>query len=256
MGKIFSVTALVIGSAVSFAPAGVMGATFSFSDDFSPPSAAWSNSTGNWTASGGKYYAQQPNNNPEAISFLPFVFTNASDQVTVTINSLGDGGILFEAPSKTNYLLSVLGGAGYGQGLRGGTAGNSAYWATYANPSATFNLVSPAFNPGSTYTVTIAVVNGLFTLYNDPSGTFDGSSVPLTSYDDPGLSKFQLGLYDDQPNTTTGSGFGPAQSFSTFSVAGTVPESSTWAMLLLGFAGLGFAGYRSRRWEASGAARA
>jgi hypothetical protein len=24
----------------------------------------------------------------------------------------------------------------------------------------------------------------------------------------------------------------------------TVPESSTWAMMLLGFAGLGFAGYR------------
>jgi hypothetical protein len=30
----------------------------------------------------------------------------------------------------------------------------------------------------------------------------------------------------------------------------TVPESSTWAMMLIGFAGLGFAGYRSgrRRW--------
>ncbi len=27
----------------------------------------------------------------------------------------------------------------------------------------------------------------------------------------------------------------------------TVPESSTWAMMLLGFAGLGFAGYRARR---------
>jgi hypothetical protein len=29
--------------------------------------------------------------------------------------------------------------------------------------------------------------------------------------------------------------------------AGTVPEPSTWAMLLIGFAGLGFAGYRGAR---------
>jgi hypothetical protein len=33
----------------------------------------------------------------------------------------------------------------------------------------------------------------------------------------------------------------------TFSAAGTVPEASTWAMILLGFAGLGFAGYRKAR---------
>jgi hypothetical protein len=34
---------------------------------------------------------------------------------------------------------------------------------------------------------------------------------------------------------------------------GSVPEPSTWAMMLLGFAGLGFAGYRStRRTAASG----
>ena len=30
-------------------------------------------------------------------------------------------------------------------------------------------------------------------------------------------------------------------------VSGAVPESSTWAMMLLGFAGLGFAGFRSRK---------
>ena len=29
--------------------------------------------------------------------------------------------------------------------------------------------------------------------------------------------------------------------------SGVVPESSTWAMMLLGFAGLGYAGYRARR---------
>jgi hypothetical protein len=30
-------------------------------------------------------------------------------------------------------------------------------------------------------------------------------------------------------------------------IGGAVPESSTWAMMLVGFAGLGFAGYRSTR---------
>ncbi len=33
----------------------------------------------------------------------------------------------------------------------------------------------------------------------------------------------------------------------TVNVSAGVPEPSTWAMMLLGFAGLGFAGYRSRK---------
>jgi hypothetical protein len=33
--------------------------------------------------------------------------------------------------------------------------------------------------------------------------------------------------------------------------AGTVPEPSTWAMMLLGFAGLGFTAYRKARRAAS-----
>ena len=37
-------------------------------------------------------------------------------------------------------------------------------------------------------------------------------------------------------------------------VTATVPESSTWAMMLLGFAGLGFAGYRKSRKAAALAA--
>ena len=32
-----------------------------------------------------------------------------------------------------------------------------------------------------------------------------------------------------------------------FAIGGAVPEPSTWAMMLLGFAGLGFAGHRSTR---------
>jgi hypothetical protein len=36
--------------------------------------------------------------------------------------------------------------------------------------------------------------------------------------------------------------------------ASLVPEPSTWAMMLLGFAGLGFVGYRRQRQRLAGAA--
>jgi hypothetical protein len=35
-----------------------------------------------------------------------------------------------------------------------------------------------------------------------------------------------------------------------FALGGAVPEPSHWAMMLFGFAGLGFAGYRSTRRQA------
>ena len=64
-------------------------------------------------------------------------------------------------------------------------------------------------------------------------------------------------LFDNGVSPTTGvnyGGFGVAVATSAISenyVAGGVtanlPEPSTWAMMLLGFAGLGFAGYRRSR---------
>jgi hypothetical protein len=41
-----------------------------------------------------------------------------------------------------------------------------------------------------------------------------------------------------------------------FALGGAVPEPSTWAMMLVGFAGLGFAGSRSTRRQAAVAFRA
>jgi len=60
--------------------------TFTFTDNFSPPSPLWSNSVGNWTASNGNYFAQSPNNNPVTYSGLPYVFTNSNLVLTVTVN--------------------------------------------------------------------------------------------------------------------------------------------------------------------------
>ncbi len=245
---------LCLAIALAIAPAVASAATINFSDNFSPQqSPLWSNSTGSWTSSGGTYYATAPNNNPLALSSLPYVLNGVNDQVTVTVNKLGDGGLIFQAPGGgANALLLVLGGNGYGNGNRGGNAGSSAYWATNAPNNfygVTSNEAYNVFTPGNNYTVTVTDKNGLFTLYSDPNGAFNGSSVALTSFSDPGLSSFQVGLYDTQPNTTSGNGFGAAQSFSNFSLSGELaaPGPTPGAGLLsLGFLVLAGALTRAR----------
>ena len=52
------------------------------------------------------------------------------------------------------------------------------------------------------------------------------------------------GFFPDKPTPPPNNGLPPFQ----MEVLGiAVPETSTWALMLLGFAGLGYAGYR-RRW--------
>jgi hypothetical protein len=56
-------------------------------------------------------------------------------------------------------------------------------------------------------------------------------------------------VYGESPNEQTGLS-GPT----VIATSGAVPEPSTWAMMLLGFAGLGFAGYRTSRKTVAAAA--
>lgn len=194
--------------------------TVSFSDLFSPAaSSAWNNFTGGWTTSGGTYYATAPNNNPAAVTLLPY---NLSDlTVTVTVNNVGDGGILLhndyqQSPAFSNNPADgvelIIGGDGYGQGSRGGGAGNSIYWADA--DGSVINAASGVVTPGGTYTVTVTVQGDLYSAY------LNGSSTPVTTLTYSGAPSGDVGLYDDQPNTTTGAGSGPPTTFSDFSLQG------------------------------------
>ncbi|MGZ5529064.1 MAG: Ig-like domain-containing protein [Limisphaerales bacterium] len=163
-GKSITDTANVDASGVwTFTPTGLVDgqhtivaseaeAALTFTDGFSPASTLWSNSIGNWTSVGGKYFAQSPSNSPETYSGLWFNFTNTSFSLTVTISSLRDEGIWLDTDgSRNNGVLLVLGG--------NAQAGNWAYWhiAQNGSLSAPQDVNTNAFTPDLTYTVTVLI---------------------------------------------------------------------------------------------------
>ena len=184
-----------------------------FTDNFTPgPSPLWNNYTGLWTASGGQYYAQIPSDTPLTYTGLPFILGD----YTLTVTTVdGDGGIWLRSDGNNpykNYLLLVIGGDNYGQGGRGGIAGTSLYFAT---PSEGLNQVDNVFTPGDTYTITVTARGSTYSVY------INGSTTPIDTLVDSSFAAGQVGLYDDQPNTTSGSGSGTPTTFSNFSITGT-----------------------------------
>ena len=235
---------LVLTSAFALALVPTSVRAITITDNFSPPSALWSNSIGNWTGGGGQYFSQTPSNSPETYSGLPFDFTNQNLRLTVTVNYLSDGGIWLNTDgSRNNGVLLVLGGNGYGYGGPGNGGGTWAYWAVYQNGAfgnCCLQVNRTAFVPGNNYTVTALINGDTYQAFVDPDGHFDANSVLLTTLVDDTYSHGRVGLYD----------FYPRLSFSDFSVTGeisAVPEPSTWAMMLLGFAGVGYVAYRHRK---------
>lgn len=115
-----------------------------------------------------------------------------------------------------------------------------------------FNDVTTGGGPnllGGTWTL-VPAASG-----SDSSTLYDGTGVPALNF-----GAVVAGLYDTYsqtfattPGATYEYGFefttpgGPSGLLvTTTGSAGAVPEPSTWAMLLLGFAGLGYVGYRRR----------
>jgi PEP-CTERM motif len=98
-----------------------------------------------------------------------------------------------------------------------------------------------------------------------PSHSFSGwltETVTFTYQGDGGLLSFvnngqggcDANFLNCAVNDPTASGGPPFSLLDGVSLTGSVPEPSTWAMILLGFAGLGFAGLRNRRRSAISAA--
>jgi hypothetical protein len=115
----------------------------------------------------------------------------------------------------------------------------------YTNPNCTVSstLCSLVGNFSVTFTATISggAFNGdpVFAVFS-PTTNFTGGFVGWEGLDQTGLSETS---FDEHSGTFSG----------TMAIIqiGTpppgVPEPSTWAMMMFGFAGLGFAGYRSRK---------
>jgi len=181
-----------------------------FTDNFcNGASPLWNNYSGSWTTSGCTYFATIPNNSPSATTEVPFELTDYT--VTVTVNSLADGGIWNRSDgTNQNGILLVLGGNGYGQGNRGGNAGKSIYWHIVQNGVASVpqSEVDGVFTPGQTYTITVRVSGNTYSAY------INGSSTPVTTLVNSTFASGRVGLYDDQPNTTTGTGSGDPTTFS------------------------------------------
>lgn len=108
--------------------------------------------------------------------------------------------------------------------------------------------VQGVFTPGGTYTLTVTAVGDVYSVY------VNGSSTPITTLTNSDFTYGQIGLYDDQPNTITGSGFGPPSTFSDFNLTGTLygtssaaPEPASMVLFACGLAGLAVARYRRKR---------
>jgi hypothetical protein len=167
----------------------------------------------------------------------------------------------------------------YTFGLTGGTQGPESVTVNYAGGaySNTPSLTSASYtglqglNAADPYTVTfnnmvvspkanesfiffsildasnVAVVNDGFLPSNTTSVPIAGGTLaPGQTY------TFEL-IFDDRITGNDPNGVPIAQFYDSYTggsfttAAGSVPEPSTWAMMLIGFAGLGFAGYRGSR---------
>jgi hypothetical protein len=250
----FAFAGLLVIAVTTVTSAARATAFITFTDDFSPQaSTLWSNSIGNWTSANGKYFAQAPTNVPFTYSGLPFDFTNSHFSVTVTI-TVGDSGFWLDTDGTTNNAIGVCFGCrGFGTSVSPGDlppfpAGTAAYWSVINNGSdaTPLNEVDGVFTPFETATVSVLINGNTYQAFKDPDGVFDANSVLLTTLVDNTFSHGQFALYDHDS----------AMSFSNFTVSGSlvsgaVPEPSTWAMMLLGFAGLGFMAYRKTKKSAA-----
>jgi hypothetical protein len=133
----------------------------------------------------------------------------------------------------TTYLGTPIGSGGTEiQGESNGVGSNEFFY-SFFDPSVDMTLFLTG-TPSGNRTIPL-VTNGSF----DGPG-FGFAYVSANCAGVTVCTQFSVGV------TPGASIFGPVDIFTTVA-SGAVPEPSTWAMLLAGFAGLGFVGYRAKR---------
>jgi hypothetical protein len=114
------------------------------------------------------------------------------------------------------------------------TAAVGASFATYS----TVSLGLVGATPSDCSVSLPSSISGSFS--RSSTGTFDFGSVGITGTH-AGTCSFDIGLFADGALLATES-----DTIHVTSSAGAVPEPSTWATMMLGFAGLGYIGYRRK----------
>jgi hypothetical protein len=220
---------LIVSAATTFARA----ATLFFDDFNSGASPTWSNTSGNWTAEGDVYRAQDPNNFPNAHSFVSSLPSLTDFSVTVDVNAVRDGGVWLRASSDPTSSVGVTGVLLIF--LNDGRAPNTLFW---------HEVIS---SYGSEHNSASNQFSGNFSLRIDVQGdTYSafvkGNSTQATTFVSNKFTSAYVGLYDHDVFP------GDVQSFDNFRLSVSVPGPIAGAGLPgLILASVGLLGWWRRR---------
>jgi len=165
-------------------------------------------------------------------------------------NILVNGG--FETGDFTGWALSGNTGFTFVTGPFDGFSPQAGNYFAALGPVGSDGYLSQTFSdtPGVTYEASFYFGSDGGTP-NDFGVTGPGALSLPTMFDVPATPwTFYYGFFTGSGSDTITFNFRNDPGYmalDTVSVNSTVPEASTWAMMLVGFAGLGFAGFRARR---------
>jgi hypothetical protein len=176
--------------------------------------------------------------------FGPAYASELGNRMTFGLGIVGSGGTQFSISQLSFNAVSSDPGNGLGFGYAaGGYDYSTSYVGVQYGADGVLGGVDDTFITGGLNTQLVNAVFG-----RGSGNSYDAYCPGCT------LAQQQAALDAVTPNydfTYTGTySLAGATGSGTFQVAGAVPEPGTWAMMILGFAGIGFMSYR-RRYQAS-----